>query len=68
MAKFASDKGGGKRDFGTAAGAQTTGKGEGNWQSALPERERQALLSGRREKNLPEMDEEVKNYFKKLAE
>ena len=38
------------------------------WQAALPQRERQALLSARKEKYAPVMEEDVKNYFKNLAQ
>ena len=56
------------RKFGTQAAAAGAAKPNGSWQAALPDRERQALLSARRESYAPNMDQDVKNYFKNLAE
>lgn len=56
------------RKFSTDSSAPGSRKLEGSWRAALPERERQALLSARRESYAPGMEPDVKSYFKNLAE
>jgi hypothetical protein len=41
---------------------------ESTWRAKLPERERQALLSARKEPYPPQMEAEVKKYYELLAE
>ncbi|NQT93157.1 MAG: hypothetical protein HQ559_10385 [Lentisphaerae bacterium] len=63
----ASGSGGGGRggESGSAElAARKTGSG---WDQRLPERERQALFSARKEDNTPEMSDDVKKYYMNLA-
>jgi len=41
---------------------------DANWHATLPERERQALLSARKEPYPPQMEEDIKKYYELLAE
>lgn len=51
-----------------SAGNRAIHEEQGAWKSNLRKNERQALLSGRQEKSLPSMSEDVKRYFQNLAE
>lgn len=56
------------KNFAADVAAAKARYAESNWRAALPERERQALLSGRKEPYPPQMEADVKKYYELLAE
>jgi len=54
-------------DHGTGNGALNRGAADGDWSHRLPERERNALQAGRRERFTPHFEAEVSQYFLELA-
>lgn len=50
-----------------SAAALTQRKSETGWHEKMPELERQALLSARKEKSTPEMSDAVKQYYMSLS-
>jgi type II secretory pathway pseudopilin PulG len=56
------------RNKGTEVGAAKPRQVENTWRAGLPDRERQALLTARKESYAPEMESDVKRYYELLAE
>jgi myosin heavy subunit len=57
-----------ERNKGTEVGAAKPRKADATWRAGLPDRERQALLTARKEAYAPEMESDVKRYYELLAE
>jgi hypothetical protein len=55
------------KDTGMGDGSTNQGAEDGEWAQRLPERERNALQAGRRERFTPHFESEVSQYFLELA-